>query len=414
MNPVDALNDLFRNEHGLVLASLIRTFGDFDLAEDSLQDAVAAALSSWPADGVPDRPAAWLLTTARRKGVDRLRRQATFDRKAGLLIADQRTATGDLELGDFEPDDDIGLRDDRLRLIFTCCHPALAIESQVALTLKTLGGLGTSEIARAFLVTEQSMYQRLTRAKRKIRDAAITYQVPSGADLPDRLQAVLAVLYLMYNEGHWTSSGDQLTRVDLSNEAIRLAGLLVDLMPDEPDAVGLLALLLLTEARKPARLDAEGELVLLENQDRSKWDRTMVARGSQLVEEGLRRNRPGPYQIQAAIAALHADATTAASTDWMQIAALYGVLARYQSSPVVALNQAVAVAMWQGPEVGLELIEPLATGLASYRPFHIARADLLRRAERRTEAGTAYKAALALPGNEVENRYVLRRISELE
>lgn len=418
MNPADALNELFRNEHGLVLASLIRTFGDFDLAEDSLQDAVAAAMRSWPSDGVPERPAAWLLTTARNKGIDRLRREATFNRKAGLLLADQRTVPDHFEIvgsepGDSDPHGDARLPDDRLRLIFTCCHPALATESQVALTLKTLCGLSTSEIARAFLVTEQSMYQRLTRAKRKIRDAAIPYEVPSGADLPDRLQAVLAVVYLMYNEGHWTTSGDHLTRADLSSEAIRLADLVVGLMPDEPEAVGLLALLLLTEARRPARLDLDGELVLLEDQDRSKWDRTMVGKGSRLVEDGLRRNRPGPYQIQAAIAALHDEATSARDTDWMQIAALYGVLARYQASPVVALNQAVAVAMWQGPEEGLDLIEPLATILASYRPYHIARADMLRRVGRRAEAISAYKAALDLPGNEVENRYVKRRISEL-
>lgn len=408
MNAGDALADLFRKEHGLVLASLIRTFGDFDLAEESLQDAMTAALRTWPRDGIPERPAAWLLTAARRKGVDRLRRQATFNRKADLLVAEQGVAADE-----GEPDGDSEVQDHRLRLIFTCCHPALAIESQVALALRTLGGLTTTETARAFLISEQAMYQRLTRAKRKIRDAAIPYEVPSGADLPDRLQAVLAVLYLMYNEGHWASSGGQLTREDLSTEAIRLADLLVELMPDEPEAIGLLALLLLTEGRRPARLDTMGELVLLDDQDRSLWDGAMLARGRQLVEAVFRRHRPGPYQIQAAISALHSDATSAAATDWMQIAALYGELGRHQASPVVALNHAVAVGMWRGPEVGMTLIEALGTALTDYRPFHIARAELLRRCGRRSEAVNAFKQALSLPGNEVENRYVTNRLSEL-
>jgi len=404
-----ALDRVFREEHGRVLATLIRQVGDFQLAEDAMQDAVAAALIAWKRD-VPDNPGAWLTTTARRKAIDRVRRAQNLARKEEaltvLLESERRAHDG----GD---DVDTSIEDDRLRLIFTCCHPALSREAQVALTLRTLGRLTTGEVAKAFLVPEPTMAQRLVRAKRKIKDAAIPYRVPPDHELPERLNGVLAVLYLVYNEGYAASSGQDLVRVDLITEAIRLAGILSALMPDEPEALGLLALMLLHDARRPGRLDDDGELVLLEDQDRASWDRTKIEQGRHLLDRALRRQRPGPYQIQAAIAALHAEAASGADTDWDQIEALYRELVRHHPSPVVALNHSVAVAMARGPADGLLLMDALENDLDGYQHFHSARADLLRRLDRTEEARRSYRRAIELSASAPERRFLQTRLDAL-
>jgi RNA polymerase sigma-70 factor (ECF subfamily) len=380
--------------------------GDWDLAEECAQDAFTLALERWPRDGVPRTPGAWLTTTARNRAIDRLRRASTGATK----VQEAAVLSGPTEPEALDPS---GVRDDRLRLIFTCCHPALAVEAQVALTLRTLAGLTTGEIARAFLVPEPTMAQRLVRAKHKIRNAGIPYRVPPAHLLPERLGAVLAVLYLLFNEGYAATAGGDLIRSSLCGEAIRLARTLAELMPDEPEAFGLLALMLLHDARRASRVDAAGDLVPLEEQDRSRWDRDAIADGVAVLDAALRRNRPGPYQVQAAIAACHATAADAADTDWTEIAALYGRLADMNPSPVVELNRAVAVAMADGPAAGLALVDALdATGrLAGYHLLPATRADLLRRLGRYEEAAVAYRAALELTTSEPERRYLERRLS---
>jgi RNA polymerase sigma-70 factor (ECF subfamily) len=404
-----ALDRVFREEHGRVLATLIRQVGDFQLAEDAVQDAVAAALVAWERN-LPDNPGAWLTTTARRKAIDRVRRAENLARKEEalkvLLESDRKAHDGGDEV-------DTSIEDDRLRLIFTCCHPALSREAQVALTLRTLGGLTTVEVAHAFLVPEPTMAQRLVRAKRKIKDAAIPYRIPPDHELPERLNGVLAVLYLVYNEGYSASSGSDLVRVDLIEEAIRLAGILAALMPDEPEALGLLALMLLHDARRAARLDAAGELVLLEDQDRSSWDGDEIEQGRRLLDRALRRRRPGPYQIQAAIAALHAEAGAAEDTDWEQIEALYRELMRHHPSAVVALNHSAAVAMAHGPADGLRLMDALEDDLDGYQHFHSARADLLRSLDRTEEARRSYQRAIELSASEPERRFLQARLDAL-
>jgi RNA polymerase sigma-70 factor (ECF subfamily) len=396
------IEDIFRAEYGRAVAVLTRTFGDIDIAEDAVQDAFTVAVQRWPAAGLPPSPAGWIITTARNRAIDRLRREASrADRHAGAAL---------LQAGR-EPTEEGPVHDDRLRLIFTCCHPALGQAAQVALTLRLLGGLTTAQISRAFLVPEPTMAQRLVRGKGKIRDARIPYRVPDEADLPDRLRAVLAVLYLIFNEGYTASSGRALVREDLCAEAIRLGRLLAELMPDEPEVIGLLALMLLTDARRDARTTSSGDLVLLADQDRGRWDRALIAEGQDLVRRCLRRGQPGPYQIQAAIQAVHSDAATVAGTDWRQIVQLYDQLLAITPSPIVALNRAVAVAEVDGPDLGLALTDRIA--LTDFYLFHAIRADLLRRLGRGAEAARAYQAAIERAGNAAERDFLESRLRAL-
>ena len=407
----ESLEDVFRREVGRCTATLIRVLGDIELAEDAVADAFAIAAERWPVEGVPPNPGGWITTTARNRAIDRLRREST---RTDRHLAAHRLHVDDME-PDHDPDPDLDgvdafvevVADDQLRLMFLCCHPALAPDAQVALTLRLLGGLDTPEIARAFLVPEPTLAQRIVRAKRKLRDNHAPYRIPGAAELPDRLHAVLTAIYLIYTEGHTATSGDTLTRDDLSGEAIRLGRVLVELMPDEPEAVGLLALMLLSEARRPARTDDTGAMVRLADQDRTRWDRALIAEGHQLVRACLRRDQPGPFQIQAAIAAVHADAPTAEATDWSQIVALYDQLHALRPSPVVALNRAVGVGRRDGATAGLAALAAVdASPLDDYQPYHAARADLLARAGQPDDAVAAYDRAIELTSNPAERDFL--------
>ncbi|MFY8135391.1 MAG: RNA polymerase sigma factor [Aquimonas sp.] len=403
------IDALYRSDSRRVLATLIRLLGDFELAEDAVSDAFAAAVEQWPKEGVPANPVAWLVSAGRFKAIDRVRRRARFDEIARGIAIEEELLRDEPQLDDIEP-----VEDDRLRLVFTCCHPALAFEAQVALTLREVCGLTTEEIARSFLTSPATLAQRIVRAKAKIRDAKIPYIVPAPNELAPRLDAVLKVVYLVFTEGYAPTLGEQLTRGDLSGEAIRLGRLLVELLP-EPEVQGLLALMLLTEARRSARSDEAGELVLLEQQDRSRWDRALIEEGCARVQQALRTRRIGPYQLQAAIAAVHAEAHSAADTDWRQIVGLYEVLLRIEHTPVVALNRAVAIAMAAGPEYGLPLIEQLidSGALKDYCPAHAARAELLRRLGRSTQAADHFRRALELSKQGPERRYFERQLESL-
>ena len=405
----ETVENVYRSESRRILATLIRLLGDFDLAEEALHDAFKAALEQWPRDGVPANPRAWLVSAGRFRAIDTLRRRARFDASLGMLA--KQIDENAQDAATWQAED---IPDDRLRLIFTCCHPVLPPDARMALTLREVCGLTTEEIARAFLTAPSTLAQRIVRAKAKIRDARIPYQVPSRDELPDRLQTVLQVIYLLFNEGYAASSGDALTRPDLSGEAIRLGRLLVTLLP-EPEVQGLLALMLLHESRRAARTSPTGDLVLLEDQDRTLWDRNLIAQGTALVEQALASRQSGPYTLQAAIAAVHAEATSVAATDWGKIVVLYDLLAQAVGSPVVELNRAVAVAMRDGPEVGLALIDALlARGeLGEYHLAHAARADLLRRLGRTADARVAYRRALSLTHQEPERRFLERRLAEL-
>jgi len=400
----------FRQEHGRILAALISQLGDFTLAEDALQDALVNALERWAVDGIPRNPGGWLMTVARRRAIDHLRRAETLERKEALLAALYSQGEGEMDMPEMADE----IPDDRLKLMFTCCHPTLALEAQVALTLHTLGGLSTQEVALAFLVPVATMAQRLARARNKIRNAGIPYRVPPAELLPERMDALLAVIYLIFNEGYVAPHGDPLTRHELSAEAIRLGRVLVALMPQSAEARGLLALMLLHDSRRETRLNEVGDLVLLQEQDRRRWDQAKIDEGIVILEEAMALRDPGPYQIQAAISALHAEATTAETTDWRQIAALYGTLAAMNPSLVVEVNRAVAVAMAHGVPEGLQLLLRLESRAEDYYPYHASRADLLRRTQQYEAAADAYERALALCGNGAERAYLQKRLAEMQ